>query len=193
MNTKEGKLPDPAETGHLQLFVPQYRAFLEDFSKETDRAAVILGAARLDVELYHLLTRVLLPSPTKKDELFENEGPLESFNAKIDMAYRLGLVDGTFARALHLIRKLRNAFAHEVAGCTLERGPHADRVRELMALFYGDEDFEALRKSYLKEFSEASGDFRIALAAMVLRLNGATYRARPLSADDPTTLLPGGS
>src|SRR5438270_10281747 len=39
------------------------------------------------------------------------------------------------SRALHLIRRIRNSFAHEVSGAKLDSGPHRDRIRELAAPF----------------------------------------------------------
>ena len=61
----------------------------------------------------------------------EAEGPLGSFRSRIDVAYRLSLVDEAFARALHLVRRIRNDFAHESSGARIDSGAHAARVREL--------------------------------------------------------------
>lgn len=53
------------------------------------------------------------------------------FSSKINFVYRFGLIDSDLARALHLVRRIRNSFAHEVSGCSLTSGAHSDRVREL--------------------------------------------------------------
>ena len=97
----------------IEYDMDAFGALIEEFKKESDRAAVILEVARLDILLYQLLVSVLLPSVTKDDVLFDGEGPLSTFNAKIDLAYRLGLIDDKFAHALHMVRKIRNSFAHE--------------------------------------------------------------------------------
>jgi hypothetical protein len=107
------------------------KEFRNEFSKETDRAAVILSAAKIDELLRLAIIKRLFPSPTSRDDLLEPEEPLGTLRARIDIAYRLGLIDSAFARALHLIRKIRNDFAHESSGATLSSGAHADRVREL--------------------------------------------------------------
>lgn len=109
----------------------EFGEFKQEFGKETDRAAVILAAAKVDELLRLVIMKRLAPSPTARDSLLEPEQPLGSFSARIDIAHRLKLIDEAFARALHLIRKIRNDFAHESAGAALSSGPHADRVREL--------------------------------------------------------------
>ncbi len=109
----------------------EYKHFKDEFSQESDRAAVILAAAKIDELLRLAIIKRLAPSPTSRDDLLEPEGPLGTLRSRIDIAYRLNLIDGTFARALHLIRKIRNNFAHELSGASLSSGAHADRVREL--------------------------------------------------------------
>ena len=51
------------------------------------------------------------------------------------MAHRLGIIDDDFAKALHLLRKTRNDFAHETLGAKLSSGSHADRVKALFLPF----------------------------------------------------------
>jgi hypothetical protein len=64
-----------------------------------------------------LLRTFLIPCNTSEDPLFDGaNAPLSTFNARIEMAYRLGVIDATFSRNLHLVRKIRNDFAHNVTG-----------------------------------------------------------------------------
>ena len=81
--------------------------FNDYFSSEGDRAAVILGVARLDIVLGQLLKLVLRPCPSRVDELLDGDSPLSTFSAKIS-CHRLRLIDDGAARALNLIRKIRN-------------------------------------------------------------------------------------
>ena len=50
------------------------------------------------------------------------------------MAYRLGLIDLRFKRALGLVRRLRNDFAHAIKVEKLENEPHTSRLTELLTL-----------------------------------------------------------
>lgn len=113
---------------------PDLLQFLVALGLEGERSGVVLGAERVNVALVALLTAFLRPSPTKTDSLFSSEGPLATFSRKIEMAYRLGLIDSRFRQALDLVRKLRNDFAHATKVETLEEQRHADRVRALSAL-----------------------------------------------------------
>ena len=149
---------------------PRFEEFLQEFEKESDRAAVILGAARLDYLLYQILQKFLLPNVGNNDELLIGDSPLSTFSAKIHMCYRLGIIDAEFARALHLTRKIRNAFAHESSGCNLNSGPHRDRVRELTAAFLKFPLFHKQQKIFFRTKSGTSAEFFTALAIMVLRL-----------------------
>lgn len=148
--------------------------FIDEFMEESDRAAVVLGAAKLDSLLYQILKKVLQPCPENRDELFDGNGPLSTFSAKIDITFRLGLIDSALARSLHLMRKIRNSFAHEISGCDLKTGGHRDRVRELVAQFHHFEQFKLIKKKWEKKWdiSGPSLDFRLVLGATVARLEG---------------------
>lgn len=110
------KEPDKHQLATFEEFVGQFRA-------ETDRVAVILGAAKLDYLLFQLVDRVLIPNHGKEDDLLDDNRPLSSFSARISLAYRLGKIDASFAKALHLIRKIRNDFAHKIPDARLDVSP----------------------------------------------------------------------
>ena len=176
-----GSKDDPP--GHLA-------AFLVEFGAESDRAAVILGAAKLDILLYQVLQRFLLPTPTSEDRLLEGESALGTFSARINAAYRMGLIDAALARALHLVRKIRNAFAHETAAGDLSTGPYQDRVRELVAPLRSDEGFESGRDlPGIKHTRGASRNFRVALAIICTRLDFLLGYVKPLSRDRAMPLV----
>jgi DNA-binding MltR family transcriptional regulator len=103
-----------------------------EFKNESDRAAVILAASIIDEELTSLLKHYLRPTPSSNDEVFDGAtAPLGNFSSKITMSYRLGLISGKFSRDLHLIRKIRNEFAHKVYGCDFNDGSVKQRIDEL--------------------------------------------------------------
>jgi hypothetical protein len=57
--------------------------------------------------------------------------PLGAFSARIDLAYLMGLVSKRAHRELHLIRKIRNEFAHAYVRLTFEDPKIANWCREL--------------------------------------------------------------
>jgi len=90
--------------------------------KESLRAIVILSSCYLDEALYDLLRIVLVPSKEKNDVLFDGpQAPLGTFSAKIEMAFRMQLIDSEMKESIHLVRKIRNDFAHNLMGCDFQK------------------------------------------------------------------------
>jgi DNA-binding MltR family transcriptional regulator len=97
------------------------------FKEESDRAVVILVGALLDNALSALLKSRLVASSS--DSLFDGvNAPLSTFSARIDMAYRLGLISHQLSADLHLIKRIRNDFAHNVEGASFNDANIRDRV-----------------------------------------------------------------
>jgi hypothetical protein len=151
-------------------YFESFELFIHEFKNETDRAAVIVGAAKLDLVMYQILQRFFLPSPRSDDELFEGESQLSTMNAKINILYRLGIIDADFAKALHLVRKIRNDFAHDISGCDLSSGSHRNRVRELFAPFEAYPKVEEAQQLFFKNSTGPSADFRTILAILAAQL-----------------------
>jgi DNA-binding MltR family transcriptional regulator len=86
-------------------------AFFDRFRRESDRAAGVLGAALLDVQLQRVF-RARLTSETP-DRVFEFRGPLGDFASRIDLAFGLGWIDSMTHADLHVVRGIRNDFAHQ--------------------------------------------------------------------------------
>jgi len=100
-----------------------FQAFVEEFARETDRAAVVLGAARLDAQLYQLISKVLAPCSGSNDELLDGDSPLATLSAKINIAYRLGLIDAALARA-----RCISVGGYEIHLRTRSRAAHSTRT-----------------------------------------------------------------
>jgi len=106
--------------------------FQTEFGKESDRASVILAAAMLDEALTTLLRGHLVPVAGAADSLLDGAyAPISSFSAKIDLTHRLGLISTPFCRDLHVVRRIRNAFAHNLSGCSFDDSAIRNRVLEL--------------------------------------------------------------
>lgn len=69
----------------------------------------------------------------KGDGLFLPDRPLGSIGAKVALASRIGLIDGSVERALNVLRKLRNAFAHSTESASLGDAAHRSRLAEVYA------------------------------------------------------------
>lgn len=177
-------------TRRMDEFLNELIVFSQEFGGETDRAFVILGAAKLELLLQQILLKKLLAHPGGNDELFDGDAPLSTFNAKINMSYRLGLIGAEFARALHLVRRIRNSFAHELSGATLNSGPHRDRISELSRLFDNTWIIGTMKgyREFARE-SDASATFSAILYLLMSRLQQAIYRCDTLPSDKAMPLI----
>jgi len=95
-------------------FTPeQAHAAIVDMDTQSDRGAGIMIGAYLEYLLENCIAyKFVAISNTMYDSIFENTAPLATFSAKIDIGFCLGLYGEQTRRCLHLIRKIRNEFAH---------------------------------------------------------------------------------
>lgn len=117
--------------------------FMTEFVNESDRAAVILGAAIIETLLGNIIEKYLLPCTSSTDDLLEGDAPLSTFSSRIKMCHRLGLIDDLLAKLLHAFRKLRNGFAHEIANSSLKEGSARDRVCSIAEHFSNVQAFKS--------------------------------------------------
>jgi DNA-binding MltR family transcriptional regulator len=87
---------------------------LFEHESESDRSAVIVGAAFLDTLLEHILISFLVDDETEAKTLLRSDGPLGTYGNRARMAYCLGLIPKIVHNDLRLVGKIRNKFAHEL-------------------------------------------------------------------------------
>jgi DNA-binding MltR family transcriptional regulator len=129
----------------------QVAKFVVRLANESERSAVILGAAKIDNLLEVYLKSIMANHPTGSDNLFDPERPLSTFSAKTTLAYRLGAISQDFEVALKHIRKIRNDFAHNIETESLTEQSHKDRIQELLRLVSQDELFNYISPVLRKE------------------------------------------
>lgn len=89
-----------------------FSKFFDAFRGESGRAAAVLGAAYVEARLERLFrSRLLAAAP---DSLFAFRGALGDFAGKIDLAFSAGWISADSRHDLHIIRDIRNDFAHDV-------------------------------------------------------------------------------
>lgn len=111
---------------------PRYEIFFEELKRETDRGAAIVAAAMIDSLLRDLLSARLVPNPSGEDSLLDGaNAPLSNLSSRTDACYRLGLISAKLTRDIHLIRRIRNDFAHDSTGCSFNDHKVQSRVSEL--------------------------------------------------------------
>ena len=154
-----------------------------EFGKESDRASVILAAAMLDRALETILKSKLAPQTSSEDQLLEGAyAPISNFSTRIDLAYRLGLTSAQFCRDLHLIRKIRNDFAHNIRRCSFEDSAVRARVLELSR----SSGLPTKEPEKRKEFCEGCrGDFQMVISWMLWNLWALAEELSPIEPATP--------
>lgn len=133
--------------------------FIKLLQEESDRGCVIVSAAMLDDILLQLLKRRLAPSLEKKDELLEDgSAAFSTFSARIDLAYRVGLLRASTRSTFHLLRKTRNDFAHISNPNTFDSPSVKSRVLEMFRLNEEimDSFSEIMRGHEMQKFEKSS-------------------------------------
>src|SRR5829696_108003 len=95
---------------------PVLDEFLDKFREtvnETDRGKALVLTAWLDDALEQFLRTRVVQEKKLIENLFDQDRPLGTFSARINVAYAFGLVSEGVYRDLHAIREIRNRFAHE--------------------------------------------------------------------------------
>jgi len=105
--------------------------FIASLYQETDRGCALMAAAFLNNALSELLKKNFIKNKKVSDRLFESNQPFGNFSSKIDAAYALGLIGKTVHQNLHLVRKIRNDFAHVADPIGFEHPPIKSRCYEL--------------------------------------------------------------
>ena len=83
-----------------------------ELSEESDRGAAILAAANFEEWLGSIISGYFAKLDSElKRKLFEN-GALSTFSAKLDFGFALGFYDKDTLSKLHVIKTIRNKFAH---------------------------------------------------------------------------------
>lgn len=176
----------------LSSIKKQITTIIQNLTNESDRACVIIAAARAETLLGQILRKYLLPNTTSDDVLLDQDRALGTFSSRINIVYRLGLIDAELARALQILRRIRNSFAHEASIITLNEGSYSDRVREFAGPLIKYQQYESLKATIMSKKKDDSATFCAGAAVIIARLEGLLFYLEPIKAEETYTLIPKG-
>ncbi|HGO5328970.1 TPA: MltR family transcriptional regulator [Klebsiella oxytoca] len=102
---------------------------------ESDRGAVLVASSVIEKGLADLISSFLLESENKKDELFtSSNAPLATLEAKIAIAFRLGLIREAVRNYLNIFRRIRNDFAHNIETYSFDNQSVVNRLNEIYSI-----------------------------------------------------------
>jgi hypothetical protein len=122
--------PEPQETPPDAPLLITYNDFLRLYHAETDRAAAVLAGSYVETYLGDCL-RYYLVDHAATQSMFKNSGPLETFAARANIAFALGLMTEETRSNLRYIMKIRNHFAHHPAETSFAAAPVRDYCANL--------------------------------------------------------------
>jgi DNA-binding MltR family transcriptional regulator len=128
-------MTDLKQARRLELLT-EFTAFRAALSQESDRGCALFAAAYLDTALADMLRASLVKNKKMDDDLFESQGPLSTFSAKIKLAYYLGKLSPSERRDLDTIRSIRNDFAHHAATIDFDSQSIRDRCSNLVIIWH---------------------------------------------------------
>jgi DNA-binding MltR family transcriptional regulator len=98
---------------------------------ETDRGCSLMIGAYLDELLKIFLSSLFVADANASVSFLRADGPLGTFSSRIELCYLLGQISEVVRRELHLMRKIRNEFAHTVQLINFSQPAVLARIREL--------------------------------------------------------------
>jgi hypothetical protein len=109
------------QTQPLLVDQAEWISFFDELGRESERATAILAAAWIDKLLERKLAQLFSGGNAKaRAKLFAASGPFASFSAKINAAFCVGWLDADVHNDLDVIRRIRNEFAHQIQGLSME-------------------------------------------------------------------------
>ena len=139
------KKPLPPITGHAavksagatlagHVTVRPLEEVILDLGRRSQAGSVLLLTTQLDDALERRI-RYSMPqlSNTMRDKLFSGYGPFATFNVRIDVAYAMGYINADAHHDFHVMRAIRNRFAHPRGLVHFE----SNKIRDLIRTFKG--------------------------------------------------------
>lgn len=156
---------DPnSEEGQKRLIT-----LIKEMEDQTDRGVAIVGAAWVEEAMTTALESFLHSDPKSWNKLFTADGPVSNFSAKIDLCSLLGMINATIKSDLHIVRSIRNEFAHQIVHRSeytkLTFGsPHiSDRCRAIKCIAH--ENVQTPRTAFVRACATLSSDFELLIYA----------------------------
>lgn len=127
---KKGYVKPPVNP-HNEPYVDELNSLLESLHEHDDRSLILTMAAFAEDTLELLLINYLREPKQARELVNGFNAPLGTFSARIKAAFVLGLMRKDHYQTLELFRKIRNRFAHNWDGVSLDRQDIKDLVNQL--------------------------------------------------------------
>lgn len=184
---KEGYVKTPVNL-HNDPYVDQLNSLFEALHGHDDRSLILTISAFAEDTLELLLLNYLREPKQAKELVNGFNAPLGTFSSRIKAAFVLGLMQEDDYKTLQLLRKIRNKFAHNWDGVSLDREDIASLVNEFSLSFkqkYTTDEEHTQELSARERIVEKSSDVLINLRMLAKELDRNSIKA-PLLAGERT-------
>ena len=114
--------------------------FMHIIGKQDERAMVLSLAAFIEDTLGRLLIAYFRTCKATRELIEGFNAPLGTLSSRIKAVYSFGLVSEQQFKDMEILRKVRNHFAHDWEGVTLDRNDIASLVGQLSGYTFKGED-----------------------------------------------------
>lgn len=111
-----------------------FSEIFEPLKTESDRGCVLVVSSLVENVLEDHISARLVPKIDKDDELMGRSinSPISNFSAKINLAYRIGIITVNERKIYHQLRLLRNSCAHQIDQQNFEKNHFKDRIKNII-------------------------------------------------------------
>ncbi len=177
-------------TEDAEPYLPDFKAFLDEFSEESARAGAIVAGAYLDELLRELLSASMIKQKSAVDDLLGSETkmdrPLSSFSSRIRASFCMGLISNSEHADLKHIRAVRNRFAHAQHGCSFADPQVVKSSRALVLP-------RLVTEMNVPPVDGERNWFNLSVALCAALISYRIGKARALRPETPKDIKPGGS
>jgi hypothetical protein len=115
-------------------WLKRFSELSKSLEEESDRGCVLVVSSLVENVLEEQISARLIPKIGKDDELMSrsNNSPISTFSAKINLAYRLGIIPADERKICHQLRELRNACAHQIDQQDFKKIHFKDRIKNII-------------------------------------------------------------
>lgn len=110
-------------------FLKIFNELMESFKQESDRGCVLVIGTFIERELNNGIEKRLI-NKTNNDDLVSRI--IQSFGAKIDLSYRLGIITPPEQKIFHQLRMLRNDCAHKIEEQNFSKDHFKTRIEKMI-------------------------------------------------------------
>lgn len=150
---------------------------------ESDRGAMLVGAAFIDDALYALLKAAFVDPATAVKRVLEYPGPCSALSARADVALATGAIGSEMHDDIRRIAKMRNRFAHDPRRATFKQPEVVESCKQFNVI-------RSMARSGTQMSISARTEFLITVAVIVNKLevaigttshaqNGPSYEEMP--------------